>query len=152
MVTQNFFTKDGYRQLQEKLSELQTRRDELSEQMELARQEGDLAENSAYHQLREAVNLVSSQIDDLEGQMTNAKIIENNGGNGTVNIGNKVTVEVSSLKKSFEIVGNGEADPVIGKISYQSPIGASLMGRKKGETVKIRTPTGETEYVIVSID
>jgi len=146
----NILTKTGYEQLKKKLAKLKGKRAELVEEMELARQEGDLAENSAYHQLRETVTIVTQQIQDLEKKLANVEIAENNN-DGKVAVGTRVLVEVNGRKRELEIVGNGETDPLNGKISYQSPIGSQLLGRKQGEVVKIETPGGTTEYRILTV-
>jgi len=130
---------------------LRRKKKRLVEEMELARQEGDLAENSAYHQLRESVDLVSRQINEIEQQMVNAQIVSGRNGNGRVDIGSRVVVETGKKRKMFEIVGNGEADPLTGRVSYRSPVGSSLMGKKKNDIVKIKTPSGETSYRIIEI-
>ena len=66
-------------------------------------------------------------------------------------IGSQITVQVKAAKKDFEIVGDGESDPLKGKISYQSPIGKALLGRKLGEKVTIVTPGGEIDYEILAV-
>ncbi len=146
----NILTKQGYKELKEKLSELEKERDRLVVDMEAARQEGDLSENSAYHNLRENLTIVRNQIGDLKQRLSNVEITSKNG-DGTIGVGNKVVVEVNGKTKNIQIVGGGEADPLNGKISYQSPIGSCLMGRKKGETVEVETPAGATEYKIIEV-
>ena len=143
----------GLEKLQCQLNLLRKKRARLVEEMEMARQEGDLAENSAYHQLREDVAVVTSQIEDLEDKLAGAKVIDGTGSDtDKVDIGNKVKVEVNSIVRNFEIVGDGEADPLNGKTSYQSPIGSGLLGKKKGYLVKIETPGGMIEYRILEIE
>jgi len=147
----NILTKRGYKKLKKKLRQLEKERDRLVEDMEAARQEGDLSENSAYHNLRENLTIVRNQIGDLEQRLANVEITKKNG-DGTVGVGNKVTVEVNEKTKDIHLVGGGEADPLAGKISYESPIGASLIGHKKGETVEVETPAGKSMYKIVEVD
>jgi len=146
----NILTKKGYQQLKKKLAELKARRAQLVAEMELARQEGDLAENSAYHQLRETVTIVSQQIENLERKLADVEIVEAKT-NGQVGVGSRVLVEVRGQQKELEIVGDGESDPLNGKISYQSPIGARLLGRQAGELVAIETPGGKVEYRILKV-
>lgn len=147
----NILTKTGYRRLKQKLARLKSKRSRLIEEMELARQEGDLAENSAYHQLRETVTIITQQIQELEEKLADVEIAENSG-NGKVAVGSRLLVEVNGKKKKLEIVGDGETDPLNGKISYQSPIGSQLLGRNQGEVVKIETPSGVIEYRILAIE
>lgn len=146
-------THSGLEKLHQRLKELKAKRVRLVEEMELARQEGDLSENSAYHQLREDVAVTTTQIAEVEEKLMGAKVVKKNGhGLGIVDIGNKVKVEVNSIIRDFEIVGDGEADPSSGKTSYQSPIGSGLMGKKKGDLIKVETPSGLIEYRILEIE
>jgi len=147
----NILTKRGYKKLKKKLRQLEKERDRLVKDMEAARQEGDLSENSAYHNLRENLTIVRNQIGDLEQRLANVEITKKNG-DGTVGVGNKIKVEVNGKTKDIHLVGGGEADPLAGKISYESPIGASLIGHKKGETVEVETPAGKSMYKIVDVD
>ncbi|MFH1561395.1 MAG: GreA/GreB family elongation factor [Patescibacteria group bacterium] len=146
----NTITATGYEALKEKLNQLKVRRSVLVKDMDLARQEGDLAENSAYHQLREDVVIITQRIDELTRKIDGAKIVEVSNGT-TVGVGSKVVVEIAEKSRQFEIVGDGEADPLNGRISHQSPIGVKLMGKKAGDVVKIETPAGLTEYRVVKV-
>jgi transcription elongation factor GreA len=146
----NILTKEGYKQLKQKLRDLEKERDRLVTDMEEARQEGDLSENSAYHNLRENLTIVRNQIGDIKQRLANATISEKNG-NGKVGVGNKVIVEVNGKEKVLQVVGGGEADPLKGKISYQSPIGSSLLNHKKGDSVQVDTPQGTNEYKIIEV-
>lgn len=147
----NILTKQGYKNLKKKLRELKLERDRLVKDMEAARQEGDLSENSAYHNLRENLTIVRNQIGDLKQRLSNVEISEKNG-DGTVGVGNKVVVEVNGKTRKMQIVGGGEADPLKGKVSYESPIGSSLLDHKQGETVKVKTPRGTSEYKIIEVE
>ncbi len=147
----NILTKKGYQNLKQKLSELKKEEERLVKDMEAARQEGDLSENSAYHSLRENLTIVRNQIGDLKQRLSNVEISEKNG-NGKIGVGNQVVVKVNGKEKEIQIVGGGEADPLNGKISYQSPIGSSLIGHKKGEAVQVKTPGGVTEYKIIEVN
>jgi len=120
-------------------------------EMEAARQEGDLSENSAYHQLREDVAVVTTQLAEVEEKLMGAEVVEKVT-NGTIDIGSKVRVQINGLVKNLEIVGDGEADPMTGKTSYQSPLGACLIGKKKGETIEIEAPAGKIQYLVLEIE
>lgn len=146
----NILTKKGYQNLKSKLKKLESEEERLVKDMEEARQEGDLSENSAYHSLRENLTIVRNQIGDLKQRLSNVEISEKNG-NGEIGVGNQVVVKVDGKEKDIQIVGDGEADPLNGKISYQSPIGSNLIGHKKGETVKVETPSGTSEYKIIDV-
>ncbi len=144
-------TKKGYEALKKKLAALQKKRAKLVREMELARQEGDLAENFAYHQLREAVTMVTQEIEDLEAKLAQAKVVAN-GSAGAVSIGSRVTVEVNGQERVIEIVGDGESDPLKGKISYQTPLGKALLGKKAGDKAILETPGGQKEYRVVRVE
>jgi transcription elongation factor GreA len=147
----NILTKQGHKKLQRKLKKLNIERDRLVKDMEAARQEGDLSENSAYHNLRENLTIVRNQIGDLEKRLSDVEITEANG-NGVVGVGNTVEVEVNGKTKQLEIVGDGEANPLKGRVSFQSPLGSSLVGHKKGQTVEVETPAGKNKYKIVAVN
>lgn len=147
----NIVTKTGFKKLNDQMDLLRERRAKLIIDLEEARLDGDLAENSAYHQIRETVAIVDQQIDELIEKLSNVDIADDNGGGNVVNIGSKIVVDVSGEKKELEIVGNGESDPLAGRISCESPIGSNLMGKKMGDTIEIETPIGMVRYIIVDI-
>ncbi len=143
-------SKKGYKKLKQKLEDLKTERDRLVEDMEEARQEGDLSENSAYHNLRESLTIVRNQIGDLDQKLVNAEI-RSKEKNGAVGFGTEIKVKVNGGEKTIQIVGDGEANPLKGKISYRSPIGQGLIGKNEGQSAKIETPNGEIEYKVLEI-
>ncbi len=147
----NVMTSKGHKILQRKLVALKQKREQLVEEMELARQEGDLAENSAYHQLRETVAMVNQQIGDLEVQLDDVKIVQNSNPN-KVGVGVRVTVKVADKEKVLDVVGDGESDPLKGRISHRSPLGKQLMGKMVGDIVEITTPRGTSKYLIARIE
>ena len=145
-------TSEGFARLKKQLSEWKKKKKELVEEMELARQEGDLKENAAYHQLRDTVSLLTQQIEELEGKLKRAKIVAPvNGKNDKVGIGSIVSLEIAEEKKEFKIVGDGEGRVENGEISYRSPWGKALLGKKKGERVVIEVPAGRIEAKIVDV-
>lgn len=147
----NILTRKGHKKLKRKLRQLKKERDRLVEDMEEARQEGDLSENSAYHNLRENLTIVRNQIGDLEKRLSNVEITKKNG-NGFVGVGNTVQVKVNGKTKKLEIVGDGEANPLKGKVSFHSPLGSSLIDHREGETVEVETPTGINKYKIIEVN
>ena len=143
-------TPEGRKELEKKLARWRKKKEALVKEMELARQEGDLKENAAYHQLRDTVSLLTQQIEELEARLKVAEVREK-GNDGSVGLGAEVVVEIKGQRRSFRIVGDGESDPIRGRISYQSPWGQALIGRKKGERVTVRTPQGKINCRIVEI-
>jgi len=120
-----------------------------------ARAHGDLKENAEYHAAREQQGFIEGRIQDIEGKLSNAQIIDimqmtNNGKvifGATVDIENVETGEA----KTYQIVGDDEADYKIGKISVNSPIARGLIGKVEGDAVMIETPGGRVEYEVIAV-
>ncbi|WP_422123096.1 transcription elongation factor GreA [Planococcus sp. X10-3] len=148
-------TAAGKQKLEDELDFLKTiKRKEVVERIKIARDFGDLSENAEYDSAKEDQAFVEGRISTLESMIRNAVIINANDiSNDTVRLGTTVTfVEVpDGDKESYTIVGSAEADPLEGRISNDSPIAKSMIGRTKGDRVKVLTPGGEMEIEIVSI-
>ena len=120
-----------------------------------ARAHGDLKENAEYHAAREQQGFIEGRIQDIEGKLSNAQIIDilqmpNTGKvifGATVDIENVETEEA----KTYQIVGDDEADFKIGKISVNSPIARGLIGKVEGDSVMIETPGGRVEYEVIAV-
>jgi Transcription elongation factor len=112
---------------------------------------GDFSENAAYQIAKGSLRGLNQRMLDVEDQLINAEIILPNKNNSAVSLGNLVTVEVSGKQKTFQILGSTETDPSRGIISASSPIGAALLGKKIGETVRIKLANKNAEYKIVGI-
>ncbi|MDF1999978.1 transcription elongation factor GreA [Peribacillus frigoritolerans] len=149
-------TKEGKLKLEQELEQLKTvKRKEVVERIKIARSFGDLSENSEYDSAKEEQAFVEGRITTIENMIRNAKIIEGNDSNtDTVSLGKSVTfVELpNGDEETYSIVGSVEADPFDGKISNDSPIAKSLIGKRVGDKVSIMTPGGEMSVKIVSID
>jgi transcription elongation factor GreA len=145
----------GKQKLEDELEFLKTvKRKEVVERIKIARSFGDLSENSEYDSAKEDQAFVEGRISTLESMIRNAVIInENELNKDIVRLGTTVTfVEVpDGEEESYTIVGSAEADPLEGRISNDSPIAKSMIGRTIGENVKVLTPGGEMEIKIVSI-
>jgi len=141
--------------LEDELDLLKTvKRKEVVERIKVARSFGDLSENSEYDSAKEDQAFVEGRISTLESMIRNAVIInENESNKDIVRLGTTVTfVEVpDGDEESYTIVGSAEADPLEGRISNDSPIAKSMIGRTIGENVKVLTPGGEMEIKILSI-
>lgn len=157
MATEKVFpmTQAGKDKLVQELEQLKTvKRKEVVERIKIARSFGDLSENSEYDSAKEEQAFVEGRITTLENMIRNAKIIEESELAGdTVTLGRSVTfVELpDGEEETYTIVGSAEADPFEGKISNDSPIARSLMGKKVGDTVSVQTPGGEMTVKIVTI-
>jgi transcription elongation factor GreA len=115
--------------------------------------QGDLKENADYHDAKEQQAFLEGRINYLENILRSAVIISNDGTTDVVSLGSAVTIveEGGDEEETYTIVGAAEANPREGKISNESPIGSTLLGRKKGEKVKVKTPGGETVFKIKRI-
>jgi transcription elongation factor GreA len=145
----------GKEKLEQELEMLKTvKRKEVVERIKIARSFGDLSENSEYDSAKEEQAFVEGRITTLENMIRNAKIIqEDEVSKDAVSLGRTVTfVELpDGEEESYTIVGSAEADPFEGKISNDSPIAKSLMGKKVGDEVSVQTPGGEMSVRITSI-
>jgi len=151
MAESSYLTADGLEKLKKELAHLKsTERDELSKRLRAAIQMGDLAD---YIQAKEEQGFLEGRIIDLENLLNNVKIIEEKDRkNEKVDIGSIVTVQESNYpEETYYLVGPKEADPNNGKISYQSPIGKSLLNHKLGDEVSIETPGGNLKLKIIKI-
>lgn len=143
-------TFEGKVELEKELTELKERRSEISEKIAAARDYGDLSENAEYDAAREEQGIVESRVVEIEDILMNHEIIKPTKANGVIRVGS--TVDLKNGKKvTYTVVGPVEADPLEGKISNESPIGAALMGKKAGDKVTISTPKGETTYTVEEV-
>ena len=150
-MKETYLTKEGYKELQDKLHELKTvRRREIAEAIHTAKEQGDLSENAEYVNAKEEQRRIETRIADLESTIKHAQVIAR-AGTDEVSVGNTVTLNCNGDEKIYKIVGSNEADPLEAKISNESPIGQALIGKKKGESLSIPTPAGAKECKIIEI-
>lgn len=143
------------KELKKEYQELtEVKRPKAVERLATSRQMGDLAENNEHTQAREALSFMDGRISELKELVNRAVLIdEGHGKCQEVKVGCKVTVQVDKKEKRvFHLVGEWEADPGKKKISYQSPLGQSLIGRKVGDKVEVKAPAGKVIYKITKID
>jgi transcription elongation factor GreA len=154
MVVKKTFrlTKDGVAELERELKGLTHERKEIAENIRVAREFGDLAENSEYQSARAAQERNEARINEIEHILQNVELIKVPKGAGKVQLGSKVQLRGKDGKsKDFQVVGTVEADPLNGKISDESPIGQALLGQKVGDAVEIKTPVETATYKIAAI-
>ena len=156
MAKQFILTDDGLKKLEAELDELKTvRRKEIADKIKVALSFGDLSENSEYDEAKNEQGKVGNRIAELEAMLKNAKVIdEDDLSTDTVSIGCKVRLLDMEYNDELEyqLVGSAEADPKVGRISDESPIGSALLGHKSGDTVTVEAPAGEVLFKILSID
>lgn len=152
----SFLQKKGYEERVALLENLKVvRRKEVAQKLKEAREQGDLSENAEYDAAKDEQRDIEAQIVELENILKNAEIIQDNDKS-------KDKIKMESVVKlhdveydediEYTIVGSSEADSLNNKISNESPLGAALIGKKVGDTVKIEAPVGEIEYKIISVD
>lgn len=146
----------GVEKLKAELEELKTvTRPRIVEAIATAREHGDLKENAEYHAAREQQSFAEGRINEIEGKLANAQIIDVTkiDAQGKVIFG--ATVEIEDLetekKVTYQIVGQDEADIKKGRISVASPIARALIGKELEDVVTVETPNGEVDYEIVTI-
>ena len=148
-------TEEGLTKLETELEELKTvRRKEVAVKIKEALAFGDLSENSEYDEAKNEQALVEARIAQLENQLKHAKIIDAEQiKTDTVNIGTKVKILDLELneEEEYEIVGPTEADPAQNRLSYLSPVGSALLGKKKGNVVEVAVPAGVIQFKILKI-
>ena len=147
-----YLSKEKHDELSQELDFLtHVRRKEIAEALEAAKALGDLSENAEYHSAREAQAGAEERISVLEEILKNAVIVGNKHKTDAVGIGSIVTLRRGKETKTYTIVGSEESDVTAGKISNKSPLGESMMGKKKGEDFNCVTPRGEEKCEILEI-
>ena len=147
-----YLSKEGLEQVRQELEELvNVRRAEVASRIHEAKEHGDISENAEYEDAKNEQAFVEGRIQSLSALVKNAVVIDENHSTTHVQIGSTVTLQSNDGKEKFMIVGSAEAAPAEGRISNESPVGRALLGRKKGDTVVVTVPAGDTSYKIVSI-
>ena len=149
------YTKQGYQDLVDELKYLKlTRREEIKEQIAVARGFGALSENAEYDEARNEQAKVEARIQELEALIENAEIIdESNMDVRAISLGSVVKLFDEDFEEeiTYSIVGSNQADPLEQKISDQSPIGRALMGKKAGDRVTVTAPAGELHFKVLEV-
>ena len=136
-------TQEGKEKLEQELHFLETeKRAEIGDRIRVAREFGDISENSEYDDAKNEQAANEARIAEITRILGEATIVEAPTESGRVNIGSRVTVNMGGRERVFTIVGGAEANSAEGKISNESPVGAALLGHKQGENVEAQGPTG----------
>lgn len=152
-MNNEYLSKEGLEKLKNELEFLKTdKRKEIADRLKHAKSLGDLSENAEYKETLEVMNFTEERIEKLEDIIKRAVIIEKSSGT-SVQLWSAVKIKKETDGKICEyvLVGQEETDISLGKISNQSPLGGALMGKKKGDTIKVITPGGEIKYTIENI-
>ena len=145
---------EGYRLLEDELKRLKKERPEIVDAIEEARAHCDLSENAEYHAAKEAQSHNEGRITELEDLTARAEVIDLTKMSGSkIKFGAKVKLvdEDSDEEKTYQIVGDQEADVKEGRISISSPIARALIGKEVGDSIEVNAPGGSKAYEILSV-
>lgn len=145
---------EGYEKLIAELKALRVERPQIVEAIEEARAHGDLSENAEYHAAKERQGQVEATISDLEDKVSRSQIIDPTSlSSDRIIFGATVTLLDEDEKPvRYQIVGPYEADARVGRISYNSPLGRALIGRRAADEVEVTVPSGDRFYVVEKIE
>ena len=151
----SFITQDGLENLKQEIEQLiSVERPALSKQIAEARDKGDLSENAEYHAAKEAQGLMEMRISKLQNTVANSRVLDKSQiDTDKVQILNRVKIRNTGNNAimEYDIVPESEADLKAGKMSVNSPIAQGLLGKKMGDVVKVRVPSGEVGFEILNI-
>jgi len=155
MAKQVMLTKEGLENLKNELENLKTvKRKEISEKIKVALSFGDLSENSEYDEAKNEQAIAEARILEIENMLKHVKLInEHELSTEIVYVGSKIKVHDLEFDEiiDYKIVGPSEADPMAGKISDESPVGAALIGKAVGDLIEVETPNGISKYKLLEI-
>ena len=147
-------TRAGHAALDEELKRLKSvERPAIIKAIAEAREHGDLSENAEYHSAREKQSFIEGRIKELEGIIGRAEVIDPTKLSGPIKFGATVTIvdEDTDEEKTYQIVGEPEANLEKGLLNMKSPIARALIGKEAGDSVEVRTPGGEKSYEVLSV-
>ncbi len=147
-------TRGGFTALDEELKQLKSvERGAVIRAIAEAREHGDLSENAEYHAAREKQSFIEGRIKELEALVSLAEVIDPSKLSGTIKFGATVTLmdDDNEEEKTYQIVGEAEADIENGLLNIRSPLARSLIGKDEGDTVDVKTPGGMRSYEVLKI-
>ncbi len=154
-MTKKQISREGFEKLERQLEHFITvRRAEVAQKLKEARAFGDLSENAEYDEAKNEQGILEAQIAELENTINNAEVVDDDKiSTNEVGVGSIVTIRQIGKEKvqKLQIVGTTESDPVIGRVSDESPIGQAVMKKKIGDTFTVEAPIGELEYEVLEI-
>jgi transcription elongation factor GreA len=154
-MTETYLTKAGLQKLQAEHASLLKQKHQLTEEVSRAAALGDLSENAEYHAARERLQHVATRLAELDAKLSNVRLIDElQTKAGEARLGIRVTFEDEQTKERFRyvLVGPDEADPQSGKLSIASPLGKSLLGKKKGERFALTLPKTAVPYRVIDVE
>lgn len=148
----SFVSEEVLEKLKSDLEKLKSQRKEIAERLKKSAGFGDLTENSEYQQAREDKEILETKIMELEKKIKNVQVKKKLDSNDKVSFYSKVRVKNNNDFLELTLVSPEDANFKEGKVSYESPLGQGLLGKEKGDKIKIITPEGDKEYEILFID
>ncbi len=152
----NILTYEGLKEYEDELHDLKVnKRKEVAQKIKEAREQGDLSENAEYDAAKDEQRDIEARIEALEKILKNAEVVvEEDVDTTKVSIGCRVRLKDMELNEelTYDIVGSSQANSLKGKISNESPVGKSLIGAKKGQTISVETPAGVFKYKVLGIE
>lgn len=147
-------TRSGHTKLEEELKQLKSvERPAIIRAIAEAREHGDLSENAEYHSAREKQSFIEGRIKELEAIISLADVIDTSKLSGAIKFGAEVTLvdEDTDEEKSYQIVGEPEANIEAGRLNIKSPLARALIGKEEGDSIEVRTPGGTRSYEVLSV-
>jgi transcription elongation factor GreA len=146
-----YISASGLEEIKKELEQrVKVLRPEIAQRISEAKEMGDLSENFAYHEARDQQGLNETRIMEITEMLSTAVVVEEKKG-GSIGLGSSFKVKLNGQEKTFEIVGENEANPMEGKISNVSPLGSSFLGKSVGDTVHANVPSGIMTYEIIAV-
>ena len=152
-----FVTKEGLEKLEKEYDYLVAeKRKDVADRIQKARELGDITENAEYNSALDEQAFVENRISEVAEMLKNAAVIDETKQNGgpkeiMVKVGSTVRIHLEGQEQEFQIVGEVEADPSVNRISHESPLGSSLIGRRVGDKVVVEAPVGKLTYTILQV-
>ncbi len=152
-MSDKLLTEQGHQKIKEELEHLKkVKIPELAKRIAEAKELGDLSENAEYQEAKDEQGLIAKKINELEELLRVATVADTSSINKTeVEMGNTIVVSQNDKQIEFKIVSSNEVNPQEGKISNESPLGQSFLGRKKGDILEVEIPKGKIKYKILDI-
>ena len=152
-MSNNILSKEGAKKLKEELEDLKlNKRKRVSERIKIAREFGDLKENSEYHEAKDEQGFIEGRILELDNLLKTAKVVMKKKSSDIVSIGSRIIVEKEKENMEFTIVGSTEANPSAGEISLDSPLGQAFLNKKVNDICQVKLPVGDEDYKIIKIN
>jgi transcription elongation factor GreA len=147
-----YITEDGLKKIQEELENRKVViRQSIANAIKEAKEQGDLSENAEYSEAKAQQSDNEARIAELDILLKESTVVAYDKSSTVVQLGSKVKVKFNGSEIEFQIVGSNESDPNMMKISNESPMGKSFMGKNKGDEVEVNSPSGQVKYKILDI-